>query len=61
MSDYLALPAVPAVSGSWMVDPDLLAQRRWDEVVKRSGAAIAIAHRALRNQELAGTGLACSS
>ena len=24
MADYLAVPAVPAVSGSWMVDPALL-------------------------------------
>ena len=43
MADYLAIPAVPAVSGSWMVDPDLLAQGRWDEVAIRSAAAIAAA------------------
>ena len=41
MSDYLALPAVPAVSGSWMVDPALLQAGRWDEVTARSSAAIA--------------------
>ncbi len=29
---YLAHPAVAAVGGSWMVPPDLLAARRWDEV-----------------------------
>lgn len=39
MADYLAIPAVPAVSGSWMVDPDLLAQGRWDDVTSRSAAA----------------------
>jgi 2-dehydro-3-deoxyphosphogluconate aldolase/(4S)-4-hydroxy-2-oxoglutarate aldolase len=43
MADYLAIPAVPAVSGSWMVDPDLLAQGRWDEVTARSAAAITAA------------------
>ncbi|SDO34314.1 2-dehydro-3-deoxyphosphogluconate aldolase / (4S)-4-hydroxy-2-oxoglutarate aldolase [Nakamurella panacisegetis] len=40
MADYLAIPAVPAVSGSWMVDPGLLAEGRWDEVTARSAAAI---------------------
>ncbi|MET0863757.1 MAG: bifunctional 4-hydroxy-2-oxoglutarate aldolase/2-dehydro-3-deoxy-phosphogluconate aldolase [Nakamurella sp.] len=40
MSDYLAIPAVPAVSGSWMVDPELLANGRWDEVTARSAAAV---------------------
>ena len=40
MGDYLALPAVPAVSGSWMVDPALLRDGRWDEVTARSSAAI---------------------
>ena len=44
MTDYLAISAVPAVSGSWMVDPDLLAQERWDEVTSRSAAAIATAN-----------------
>jgi 2-dehydro-3-deoxyphosphogluconate aldolase/(4S)-4-hydroxy-2-oxoglutarate aldolase len=40
MTDYLRIPAVPAVSGSWMVDPALLADKRWDEVTARSAAAI---------------------
>lgn len=39
MTDYLAIPAVPAVSGSWMVEPDLLADGWWDEVTARSAAA----------------------
>jgi 2-dehydro-3-deoxyphosphogluconate aldolase/(4S)-4-hydroxy-2-oxoglutarate aldolase len=38
--DYLAISAVPAVSGSWMVDPALLRAGRWDEVTARSAAAI---------------------
>ena len=41
MGDYFALPAVPAVSGSWMVDPALVHAGRWDEVTARSSAAIA--------------------
>jgi 2-dehydro-3-deoxyphosphogluconate aldolase / (4S)-4-hydroxy-2-oxoglutarate aldolase len=40
MADYLAVPAVPAVSGSWMVDPALLRAKDWDEVTARSAAAI---------------------
>ena len=44
MADYLALATVPAVSGSWMVDPDLLSQGRWEEVTTRSAAAITAAN-----------------
>jgi 2-dehydro-3-deoxyphosphogluconate aldolase/(4S)-4-hydroxy-2-oxoglutarate aldolase len=43
MADYLAVPAVPAVSGSWMVDPALLRAKDWDEVTARSAAAVAAA------------------
>jgi 2-dehydro-3-deoxyphosphogluconate aldolase/(4S)-4-hydroxy-2-oxoglutarate aldolase len=45
MGDYLAVPAVPAVSGSWMVDPALLRDGRWEEVTARSSAAIETAGR----------------
>ena len=40
MADYLAVPAVPAVSGSWMVEPALLRGKEWDEVTARAAAAI---------------------
>lgn len=40
MTDYLSLPMVPAVSGSWMVDRDLLRGNRFDEVIRLSAAAI---------------------
>ncbi len=43
MTDYLAIPAVPAVSGSWMVAENLLATGRWDEVTSRSTAAVTAA------------------
>jgi 2-dehydro-3-deoxyphosphogluconate aldolase / (4S)-4-hydroxy-2-oxoglutarate aldolase len=44
MGQYLDVPAVRAVSGSWMVDPELLRAGRWDEVTARSAAAIARAN-----------------
>jgi len=40
MAEYLAVPAVPAVSGSWMVEPGLLREGRWDEVTARSADAV---------------------
>jgi 2-dehydro-3-deoxyphosphogluconate aldolase/(4S)-4-hydroxy-2-oxoglutarate aldolase len=43
MGDYLALPCVPAVSGSWMVDPALINQQDWEEITKRSASAISTA------------------
>jgi 2-dehydro-3-deoxyphosphogluconate aldolase/(4S)-4-hydroxy-2-oxoglutarate aldolase len=43
LADYLALPAVLAVGGTWMVAPDLLAEGRWDEVTARTAAAVATA------------------
>jgi 2-dehydro-3-deoxyphosphogluconate aldolase/(4S)-4-hydroxy-2-oxoglutarate aldolase len=43
MAVYLAVPAVPAVSGSWIVDPSLLRRGRWDEVTARSAAAMKVA------------------
>ena len=43
LTDYLAVAAVPAVSGSWMVDPVLLARGRWADVTARSAAAITTA------------------
>jgi 2-dehydro-3-deoxyphosphogluconate aldolase/(4S)-4-hydroxy-2-oxoglutarate aldolase len=43
MTDYLVIPAVPAVSGSWMVAENLLGAGRWDEVTSRSTAAVAAA------------------
>lgn len=39
MADYLALPSVPAVSGSWMVERDLLAAHDWAEVSRRAQRA----------------------
>jgi 2-dehydro-3-deoxyphosphogluconate aldolase/(4S)-4-hydroxy-2-oxoglutarate aldolase len=40
VADYLALPAVLAVGGTWMVAPDLLAARDWDAVTGRTRSAL---------------------
>ncbi|WP_318783215.1 bifunctional 4-hydroxy-2-oxoglutarate aldolase/2-dehydro-3-deoxy-phosphogluconate aldolase [Plantactinospora soyae] len=41
LADYLAVPAVLAVGGTWMVAPALLAEGRWDEVTRLTAAAVA--------------------
>lgn len=43
LADYLSIPSVVAVGGTWMVAPDLLASGQWDEVRKRTEAAVAAA------------------
>jgi 2-dehydro-3-deoxyphosphogluconate aldolase/(4S)-4-hydroxy-2-oxoglutarate aldolase len=43
LADYLAIKAVLAVGGTWMVAPDLLAVGDWAEVTKRTAAAVAAA------------------
>lgn len=49
MTDYLTLPCVPAVSGSWMVDPALIRAGDWAEITRRSAAAITTAVTAIEN------------
>lgn len=46
LAAYLAHPAVLAVGGTWMVAPDLIAAGRWDEVTRRTSAAVAVARTA---------------
>lgn len=41
LADYLTIPAVLAVGGTWMVAPDLLKAGQWDEVTKRTTEAVA--------------------
>lgn len=43
LADYLEIPAVVAVGGTWMVASDLLAAGNWEEVRKRTEAAVAAA------------------
>jgi 2-dehydro-3-deoxyphosphogluconate aldolase/(4S)-4-hydroxy-2-oxoglutarate aldolase len=40
LSGYLALPSVLAVGGTWMVAADLLKNRDWAEVTRRTRAAV---------------------
>jgi 2-dehydro-3-deoxyphosphogluconate aldolase/(4S)-4-hydroxy-2-oxoglutarate aldolase len=40
---YLAVPAVAAVGGSWMVAPKLISEGRWDEITKLTAEAVAVA------------------
>jgi 2-dehydro-3-deoxyphosphogluconate aldolase/(4S)-4-hydroxy-2-oxoglutarate aldolase len=40
LAGYLGTPAVLAVGGTWMVAADLLAGGRWDEVTRRTAAAV---------------------
>ena len=40
---YLAVPAVAAVGGSWMVATKLIAEGRWDEITKLTAEAVAVA------------------
>ena len=43
LADYLAVPAVAAVGGSWMVAPKLIADGRWDEITKLTAEAVSVA------------------
>jgi 2-dehydro-3-deoxyphosphogluconate aldolase / (4S)-4-hydroxy-2-oxoglutarate aldolase len=42
LADYLALPTVAAVGGSWMVPADLVRARAVDELRERAAAAVAL-------------------
>lgn len=41
MSEYLDVPIVADVGGSWIVEPSLLAARNWTEVTQRARDALA--------------------
>ena len=43
MSEYLALPIVAAIGGSWIVDKKLIAEKKWIEITALTKAALAIA------------------
>lgn len=43
LRDYLALPAVLACGGSWMVEPALIRAGRFDEVQRMTAEAVALA------------------
>ena len=43
MAEYLKVPAVTAVGGSWMVAKNLVRENRFDEVTRLAGQAVAVA------------------
>lgn len=48
LADYLALPSVLAVGGSWMVAPALVGAGDWDEITRLTAEAVALVQRATR-------------
>lgn len=50
LADYLALPNVAAVGGSWMVSPSLIRAGRFDEISVLSRQAMAVVHNAVKEQ-----------
>lgn len=42
LADYLALPLVAAVGGSWLTDRELMTAGRWDEITARTRRAVVI-------------------
>ncbi|MBT0768270.1 bifunctional 4-hydroxy-2-oxoglutarate aldolase/2-dehydro-3-deoxy-phosphogluconate aldolase [Kineosporia sp. J2-2] len=47
LGDYLALPCVPAISGSWMVERALINAGEWDAITKLAAEAVDAARAAL--------------
>ncbi len=45
-AQYLALPIVGAIGGSWLVDKQLLADKNWAEIKRRTAEVLAIARAA---------------
>ena len=43
IADYLAVPVVAAVGGSWLCDRNLVREKRWAEISKLAAAAVAAA------------------
>ena len=43
LAEYLSLPIVAAVGGSWMVDKALIAAGRWSEITRLTEEALAAA------------------
>jgi 2-dehydro-3-deoxyphosphogluconate aldolase/(4S)-4-hydroxy-2-oxoglutarate aldolase len=41
LGDYLKLPIVAAIGGSWMVDKSLVADGQWDEITRLTREALA--------------------
>jgi len=48
MAEYLALPNVAAIGGSWIADKKLIAAKNWSEITALTKAALAIAQQVPR-------------
>jgi len=46
MTEYMALPIVAAIGGSWIVDKKLIAEKKWADITALTKAALAIAQAA---------------
>ena len=46
MAEYLTLPIVAAIGGSWIVDKKLITEKKWTEITTLTKAALAIAQSA---------------
>lgn len=46
LQDYLKLPVVAAIGGSWMVDKNLVAAGKWDEITRLTCEALELAAKA---------------
>ena len=46
MAEYLAMPIVAAIGGSWILDKKLIAEKKWAEITALTKAALAIAQSA---------------
>jgi 2-dehydro-3-deoxyphosphogluconate aldolase / (4S)-4-hydroxy-2-oxoglutarate aldolase len=44
-AEYLALPVVAAIGGSWLVEKKLVAERNWKEIARRTAEALQLAAR----------------
>jgi 2-dehydro-3-deoxyphosphogluconate aldolase / (4S)-4-hydroxy-2-oxoglutarate aldolase len=54
LGDYLALPSVAAVGGSWMATTGLIAQRQWDDITRLAAEAVAAVARLRPGSRAAG-------
>ncbi|MFO8026153.1 MAG: hypothetical protein R6U56_00635, partial [Opitutales bacterium] len=46
LQDYLRLPVVAAIGGSWMVSPSLVKEGNWAEITKLTREALDLATKA---------------
>ena len=44
-AEYLALPIVGAIGGSWLIEKSVVAERNWQEITRRTAAILQLAAR----------------